>query len=135
MDEPKVDGFLMTAIFGDNDLGLDDTSNPDAVLFDPFQKFFEQAEIDHAFAAAADRGSVSTDFLKTSGIETDVDSEEFALDSPPTLAKAEPGSSRATFAKRMGIVRVEAKEIDGVRWQDCFNAGGELVYMRFIGRA
>jgi hypothetical protein len=136
MEKPNVDGFLATALYGNSDLGLDgDTSDPEAVLFDPVAGVLERAQIDHAFKSAADRGSCSVDFLKTSGIETDVDSEEFQLDVAPAITKDEPVASRITFAKRMGITRTEENISDGAKWMHMFNDAGECVRTQFLGRA
>jgi hypothetical protein len=130
MDEPRVDSGMMQRIFGDCE-GIDDSANPDSVLHDPFGKFFESAEIDHAIAVAPSRGAISLDFLKT---ETgDVDTEEFALDPVPTIAKAEPSASRNTFAKKLGVTRSEvATAEDGTRWMRGFDAGGTLVDARVL---
>jgi hypothetical protein len=133
MDEPRVDSGMMQRIFGDCE-GIDDSVNPDSVLADPFGKFFESAEIDHAMAVAPSRGAISLDFLKTE--TSDVDTEEFQLDSVPAVIKAESGAySGTTLAKRLGIIRTEEKISDGAKWMLAFNAGGECVDQRFIGRA
>jgi hypothetical protein len=128
MNEPLMkgaDGTLTAIIYADNEQ-LEDRCNPDADAPDPFAKILEQAAIDHALARVPGSRNVSLDWLAV-GESEDI----FELDARPTIAKAEPGS-RNTLAKKLGITRTEEKIIEGVRWQDAFNATGELVHTRVL---
>ena len=128
MNEPLMkgaDSTLTAIIYGDNEQ-LEDGCNPDADAPDPFVKTLEQAAIDHALARVPASGNISLDWLAVEESE-----DIFELDARPTIAKTEPGS-RFTLTKKLGITRTEEKIIEGVRWQDAFNAAGELVHTRVL---